>query len=185
MPQFITELVGSKKWLHSFGVDVLSLKKDPLLDSVVKDFKECMSKEKVRDIRKRASLQQAKIFIGSSLKDSRFILSGDKTSEEFTTRVAAAGSIGRVTHYADERGRLLSIVASEYPYRFLKEQFGCSPNTITAARVHAILFGHGGSPPSKFKCQRQCVSPAVLEELSEFFMRDDVSRPSFLSECYC
>ena len=41
-----------------------------------------------------------------------------------------------------------------------------------------ILFGRGGTPSSKFKFQRQCVSPAVLEELSEFFLRDDVSRPS-------
>ena len=50
--------------------------------------------------------------------------------------------------------------------------------TVTAGKVHAILFGRGGTPSSKFKFQRQCVSPAVLEELSEFFLRDDVSRPS-------
>ena len=108
-----------------------------------------MSKEKVHEIRKRASSQKVKIFIGSSLKDSRLTLSGDKTPKEFANRVAAAGSIGRVTHYADER-RLLSIVASEYPYRFLQEQFGCSPNTITTARVHAILFGRDGSQSSNF-----------------------------------
>ncbi|KAJ7331137.1 hypothetical protein OS493_020839 [Desmophyllum pertusum] len=66
----------------------------------------------------------------------------------------------------------------DYPYRFLQEEFGCSPNTITAAKVHCILFGRGGSPPATFKFSRQCVSTAVLEELSEFFMRDNVSRPS-------
>ena len=72
----------------------------------------------------------------------------------------------------------MSIVAMDYTYRFLQEQFGCSPCTVTAARVQAILVGCGGTLPSKCKFQRQCVSPAVLEELSEFFMTDDVSRPS-------
>ena len=52
------------------------------------------------------------------------------------------------------------------------------PNTVTAARVHSMLFGRGGTPSSKFKFKRQCVSPSVLEEPSEFFMRDNVSRPS-------
>ena len=83
-----------------------------------------------------------------------------------------------MTYFADERRGLLSIVAMNYPYRFLQEQFGCSPNTVTAARVHSILFGRGGTPPPKFQFRRQCVSPSVLEELSDFFMRDDVSRPS-------
>ena len=35
-----------------------------------------------------------------------------------------------------------------------------------------------GTPPPKFKFSRQCVSPEVLRELSEFFERDNVSRPS-------
>ena len=56
--------------------------------------------------------------------------------------------------------------------------FGCSLKTVTAAKVHSILFGCGGTPPSKFKFKRQWVSPEVLKELSEFLERDSVSRPS-------
>ena len=56
--------------------------------------------------------------------------------------------------------------------------FGCSSKTVTAAKVHQILFGHWGAPPFKFKFTRQCVSPELLKELSEFFERDSVSRTS-------
>ena len=35
-----------------------------------------------------------------------------------------------------------------------------------------------GTPPPKFKFRRQWVSLSVVEDLSDFFMRDDVSRPS-------
>ena len=73
---------------------------------------------------------------------------------------------------------LLSIVAMEYPYWFLQQSFGCSPNTITAAKVHRILFGRGGVPPANLKFQRQRVNPCILEELSDFFHSDDVSRAS-------
>ena len=39
-----------------------------------------------------------------------------------------------------------------------------------------------GTPPPKFKFRRQWVSLSVVEDLSDFFMRDDVSRPS---SCRC
>lgn len=180
MAQFISDVVNSKKWITTFGVDLTNAREscNPILQSLVKDYKDCMSKEKAKEVQQKAAAQKAKILIGSSLKDSRVTLSGDKTPEEFKNRVVAANSVGRMTYFADERRRLLSIVAMEYPYRFLQEQFGCSPNTVTAARVHSILFGRGGTPPPKFKFRRQCVNPSVLEELSDFFMRDDVSRPS-------
>ena len=112
------------------------------------------------------------------MNNSRISLKGEFTSDQFKHQTDAAKSIGRFTSYADERRRLLSIVAMEYPYRLLQELFGCSPNTVTAAKVHSILFGRGGTPPPKFKFSRQCVSPEVLRELSEFFERDNVSRPS-------
>ena len=98
-------------------------------------------------IRKKKASQKAKVFIRSSLKDSKITLSGEKTPEEFKDRVSVAASIGRITCYAHERRRLLSIVAMDYPYRFLQEKFGCSPNTITTAKVRYI-FGRGGTPPS-------------------------------------
>lgn len=69
-------------------------------------------------------------------------------------------------------------MAMDYPYCLLQEMFGCSPNTVTAAKAHCILFGRGGTPPSNFKFKTQCVSPDVLQELSELFERDSTSRPS-------
>ena len=125
-----------------------------------------------------SAAEKAKLLIGSSLKDGKLTFSGDKTPQEFKNRIVAAESVGRMTYFADERRRLLSIVAMDYTYWFLQEQFGCSPCTVTTARVHAILFGHGGTLPSKCKFQRQCVSPAVLEELLEFFMRDQDLHPA-------
>ena len=181
LPHFISDVVKSKKWMSAFGVHMSSEDKacNPILQSLVRDYKQSVSKEKAQEVCKKAVTQKAKILIGSSLKDSRVTLSGEKPPGEFKSRVLAANSVGRVTYHADERRHLLSIVAMEYSYRFLQQQFGCSPNTVTAAKVHCILFGCGGTPPSKYKFSQQCVSPAILEELSEFFMSDGVSRPSF------
>ena len=102
---------------------------------------------------------------------------GGGTLKHFESRTEAASSVGRLTSQADERRRLPSNLAMDYPYRFLQEMFGCSSKTVTAAKVHLILFSRGGTPPSQFKF-KQCVSPEVLKELSEFFKRDNVSRPS-------
>ena len=77
-------------------------------------------------------------------------------------RTDAAKSTGRLTSYADEWRRLLSIVAMDYPYRLLQELLGCTQNKVTAAKVNCILFGRGGTPPPKFKFSHQCVSPEVL-----------------------
>lgn len=49
---------------------------------------------------------------------------------------------------------------------------------MTAARVHGILFGRGGVPPASFKFSRQCVTQEVLDQLADYLLRDDVSRPS-------
>ena len=87
---------------------------NPVLQSHVRDCKECMSKEKAKEVQKKAAAQKAKILIGSSLKGSRLTLSGDKTPEEFNNRVVAAKSVGRITYFADERRRLLSIIAMKY-----------------------------------------------------------------------
>ena len=143
-----------------------STENNPHLESLIKDYKECMSKEEACEVWKKTAAQKAKLLIGSSLKDSKLTLSGDQTPQQFKNRIVAAESVRRMTYFADERRRLLSIVAVDYTYRFLQEQFGYSPCTVTAARVHAILFGRGGTSPSNCKFQQQCVSPTVLEELS-------------------
>ena len=66
----------------------------------------------------------------------------------------------------------------DYPYNMLQDLFDCSSKTIAVAKVHCILFGRGGTPPAKSKSTRQSVSPDVLKELSEFFNRESISRPS-------
>ena len=151
---------------------------NPTIQALIRADTGSGNKEKAAETRKWAAGQKAKIFIGNSVKNSRISLTGEFTSDQFKHRTDAAKSIGRLTSYADKRRRLLSIVAMDYPYRLLQELFGCSPNTVTAAKVHCILFGRGGTPPPRFKFSRQCVSPEVLRELSEFFERDNVSRPS-------
>lgn len=128
---------------------------NPTLQALVKEYKDSGCKEKSKETRRRLSDLKAKISIGNTLNDSRITITGEKTPE-------AAKSIGRLTSGADERRRLLSIVIRDYPYRFLQQLFGCSSKTMTAAKVHHILFGRGGTPPSKFKFTRQCVSPEVL-----------------------
>jgi len=64
------------------------------------------------------------------------------------------------------------------PPRHLQRYFQCSSKTITAAKVHCILFGHGGVPSDKYKITRQCVNAQVLEELTGFFYQNDGPRVS-------
>lgn len=80
----------------------------------------------------------------------------------FCSRVEAAKNVGRLRSYADEKRRLLSIVALDYSYSILQGYFQCSSKTVTAARVHCILFGCGGMPVDKLMFIRQCVSAEVL-----------------------
>jgi len=69
-------------------------------------------------------------------------------------------------------------VAHDFSYTTLQEYFHCAKNTITAARVHATVFGRGGVPPQGLKFTRQVLSEQVIEEFVQFLHRDDVSRPS-------
>ena len=78
----------------------------------------------------------------------------------------------------DERRRLLSIVAWDFSQSVLQSYFHCSKSTITAARVHATLFGRGGVPQDGLRFTRQAVSPEVIQEFQEFLHQDDISRPS-------
>ena len=60
----------------------------------------------------------------------------------------------------------------------LQVYFPCSKSTITAARVHAILFGKGGVPRDGLSLTRQAVSPEVIHEFQNFITQYDISRPS-------
>ena len=68
LPQLVAEIVESKKWISSFGFNVSSTEKNPILESLIKDYKECMYKEKSSEVRKRAAAQKAKLFTGSTLR---------------------------------------------------------------------------------------------------------------------
>ena len=173
--------MGSKKWKSTLGNPCESKidHEGIFLSNLAAEYKSCKDKETNKAIRLQMAKQKQKVLIGQTLRDSRISLSGT-TSDVFKSRVDAAKSLGRIRSYShcDEKRRLLSIVAMDYSYMTLHKLFNFSSKPITAARVHCILFGRGGVPADKFKFTRQCVSPDVLEELTEFLHREDVSRPS-------
>ena len=181
VPSFINDLVNSGKWQSTFGSEsvsrnpVVANDENSFLSRLAAEYKRCKDKDINKEIRKNAAKQNQRVLIGDTLKKSRISFSG-KTSEMFSSRIDAAKQLGRLRSYADEKRRLLSIVAMDYSYSVLQRYFQCSSKTVTAARVHCILFGRGGVPAEKFT--RQCVSAKVLEELTEFLYRDNVSRAS-------
>lgn len=150
---------------------------DKLLCSIIKEYKECKVKESNSQIRKQGKKVHRAINISGTKSRSRIAFEGS-TPDHFKSRTDAARSMRRVVAYSAERRRLLSIVAAEYSQSQLTELFQCSKSTVTAARVHRILFSRGGVPPSSFKFSRQCVCQEVLDQLADFLLRDDVSRPS-------
>lgn len=101
------ELLQNKNFCSAFGVtqDIY------LMQCLIKEYQACMDKEKKQEVKRRSLKQTSKVCIGNSLNDSRVTLTGEKTPEHFKDRVTAANSIGRLTCYADERRRILSIVA--------------------------------------------------------------------------
>lgn len=153
-------LLQSKKWRSTF-VDSRKKEDDKIksafLSSIVQEYQECKRKETDSVIRKQSKKLQQAIKISGTKSNSHIALQGN-TPQSFKTRVDTANSLGRLTTYSAERRRLLSIVAADYPQTFLTEIFKCSKSTVTAARIHRILFGRGGVPPQRLKFTRQCVS---------------------------
>lgn len=70
-------------------------------------------------IRLQVAKQKQKVLIALTLGDSRVSLNG-ATLEVFKSRVNAAKELDRVSSYADEKRRLLSIVAMDYCYLTLQ-----------------------------------------------------------------
>lgn len=167
--------MNSGKWQLTFCSESLNQKppvssdEHSFLSRLAAEYKSCKDKDINKEIRKNAAKQSQKVLVGDSLKKSKISWSG-KTSEMFSSRVLRT--------CADEKRRLLLIVALDYSYSILQRYFQCSSKTVTAAREHCILFGRGGVPVDKLKFTRQCVSAEVLQELSEFLYRDDVSQVS-------
>ena len=126
--KLMNELLQNKNFCSAFGlvVDSQDISKNPTIQSLVKEYHACIDKERKIEVRRTSLKQMGKVCIGNSLNDSRVTLSGEKTPEHFKDRVTAANSIGRLTFYGDERRRILSIVAMDYPYAVLQELIDCS-----------------------------------------------------------
>ncbi|KAK3753760.1 hypothetical protein QZH41_016439 [Actinostola sp. cb2023] len=178
LAEFMGDVVESKAWTLAFGNPFPEEKTcSDFIHTLAEEYKRCKDIETIKEVKATAKKQQQKLLVGNTKAKSRISLSGSQ-DETMKTRTEAARKIGQVRHYGDEKRRLLSIVALNYKYRFLQAIFGCSPSTITAARVHCILFGRGGVPPPNFKFVRQRVSPTIIQDLTEFLYRDDISRAS-------
>ena len=177
LPILVQDLIHSKKWSSTFGTPEIKGDSNKLLLSIVKEYKECKNRETNCQIRKQGKKLTQAINISGTKSSSSIAFQGS-TPDSFKSRTEAARSMGRVVCYSAERRRLLSIVACDYSQTNLTELFQCSKKTVTAARVHSILFGRGGVPPASLKFSRQCVSQEVLDQLADFLIRDDVSRPS-------
>lgn len=176
--QLMEDILQSRNWKQLFGsLQQPSSHANEFLQALAKEYKSCKDKEARKQAKVNSKGQKQKLLIGNTKAKSKIAMFRD-TPLDVNSRVEAAKKIGRIRHYGDEKQHLLSIVASDYTYSFLQNLFQCSPNTITAARVHSILFGRGGVPPCDFKFSRQQVSPQILQELTEFLNRDDIARAS-------
>ena len=146
-------LLQSKKWRSTFG-DSRKKEDDKIksafLSSIVQEYQECKRKE-------TASTGYKNFWKKSN---SHIALQGN-TPQSFKRRVDAANSLGRLTTYSAERRRLLSIVAADYPQTFLTEIFKCSKSTVTAARIHRILFGRGGVPQCSKRIIQEYFQPKI------------------------
>ena len=134
-------LVSSKSWRQVFGNSVVKDKNSDdthFLGILSEVYKACKDKQVTKKISQNAKKQKEKFLIGNT--QSRLTLEG-KILDNVKSRTDAARKIGRVRNYGDEKRRLLSIVATDFPYRTLQELFGCSPNTVTAARVFCLDVG--------------------------------------------
>ena len=150
-----------------------------LLLELSRQYHSCKNAEENAARGKKLKTQTGKVLIGNTLAGSSIDLGG-KTSDAamYKSRTEAAEALGRLTYYGDEKRRILSIVTYLFPYRVLMEYFACAKATVTAARVHAKLFGCGGVPPTSVKFTRQKVSGDVLDSFSEFIHGDGISRAS-------
>lgn len=130
---------------------------DKFLRSLAKDYMESKDQETSKLIHAQRAKVSRKLLIGRSMKESKLEVNGENIQGK-KSRTEMAKVIGRVSKCSDERRRLLSIVAWDFSQSVLQSNFHCSKSTITAARVHAILFGRGGVPQDGLKFTRQAES---------------------------
>ena len=147
LPNLVQDLLLSKKWSTTFPLPNSkddSAVQDKALHSIAKDYRECKNKEVNSQIRKQGRKLNQAINISETLSNSSIAFQGN-TPDSFRSRTEAVRSMGRVVCYSAER-RLLSIVVWDYPQVFLTKLSQCSKSTVTAARVHSILFDRGEYP---------------------------------------
>ena len=176
LAELIGDIVRSKGWRQLFAT-ACTAQPPACENKLAQEYKTCKEKQSVQNFRERAKHQKQKVLIGNTKAKSRISLAGE-TPGHATSCMEAAQMVGRLRRYGDEKRRLLSIIASDYSYGYLQKVLGCSPNTAAAARVHHILFGRGGVPPPHLEFKRQRVSPDIIEEVTEFLHRDDITRTS-------
>ena len=137
----------SKPWMDLCGgqtaVPLDATEENAFLKTLAKEYHECTDKESPKRVKEQGAKVISKIKISGSVGSSR--ISFDVTATSAKNRVEASKEMGRIRRYADERRRVLSIVAREYSYSTLSKYFSCSRSTIAGAKVHAILFGRGGN----------------------------------------
>ena len=177
--QIMGDIISSKTFQHKFA-SVLpqasnSGNDDRLLKALAKDYLTAKDKQESKLIRAQGAKVTGKLLIGDSFKGSKLRVDG---SVHGNSRIEAAKAVGRVNKCGDERRRLLSIVAQDFSQSELQSYFRCSKSTITAARVHALLFGRGGAPHDGLTFTRQAVSPEIVHEFEDFIQQDNISRPS-------
>ena len=120
IPEYVNDLVSSKKWKSIFGISCESTSsEDIFLSNLAAEYKCCKDKEVNKAIRLQVAKQKQKVLIALTLGDSRVSLNGE-TLEVFKSRVNAAKELDRVRSYADEKRPLLSIVAMYYCYLTLQ-----------------------------------------------------------------
>ncbi|CAH3108047.1 unnamed protein product [Pocillopora meandrina] len=83
VPMFICDLVRSGKWQASFGTEsaasnsAMSHGENSFLSRLTAEYKACKDKEANKAIRKNATSQKQKVFIGDTLRKSKISLNGN------------------------------------------------------------------------------------------------------------
>ena len=94
-----------------------------------------------------------------------------KKPEHFKDRVTAANSIGRLTYYRDKAKNAV------HCYNGLSVLLCCVTGFVQLfIKDNAIVRSWNSS--AKFNFTRQCLNPEILMQLSEFFHRESISRPT-------
>ena len=172
LQKLMGDVVSSKSWHQVFGNSVVKDKNSDdthFLGILSEEYKACKDKQVTKKISQNAKKQKEKFLIGNTKSQSRLTLEG-KILDNVKSRTDAARKIGRVRSYGDEKRRLLSIVATDFPYRTLQQLFGCSPNTVSAATVHCLLFGRGGILPLNLNSLESVSALRSLRNSLNFFI---------------